>query len=104
MQPPIAEAAAFLGERLQALAKAGLVSPGSTDISWSSGSRRWLYTPAVRSSRMPLADGRQPSAFPRASPLLSQEILQRRIVQHDVRQQPFQLRVLVFQRPQPLGL
>ena len=53
---------------------------------------------------MRLADGRQLSASPRASPLLSQEILQRRIVQHGVGQQPFQPRVLVLERLQPLGL
>jgi hypothetical protein len=53
---------------------------------------------------MRLANGRQLSAWPRASPFLSHEILQRRIVQHGVGQQPFQPRVLVLQRPQPLGL
>src|SRR6266567_8839654 len=78
--------------------------PGSSYISWSCGSSRWLYTPAVRSSRMQLADGRQLSASPRASPFLSQQILQRRIVQHGIGQQPFQPRVLVIQRLQPLGL
>ena len=36
--------------------------PASSGISWSCDSSRWLYTPAVRSSRMPLADGRQRSA------------------------------------------
>src|SRR6266513_1532995 len=73
-------------------------------ILWSCGSSQWLYTPAVRSSRMLLADGRQLSARPRASPFLSQEVLQRRIVQHGVGQQPFQTRILVLQRLQPLGL
>jgi hypothetical protein len=53
---------------------------------------------------MLLADGRQLSARPRASPFLSQKVLQRRIVQHGVGQQPLQPRVLVLQRLQPLGL
>src|SRR5437764_1501771 len=53
---------------------------------------------------MRLADGRQLSASSRASPLLSQKVLQRRIVQHGIGQQPLQSRVLVLQRPQPLGL
>src|SRR4029077_11999699 len=68
------------------------------------GSSRWLYTPAVRSSRRHPQDGRQLSALPRASPLLSHEVLQGRIVQHRVSQQPLQPRVLVLQRLQPLGL
>src|SRR3954471_2330339 len=63
-----------------------------------------FYTPAVRSSRGLPPDERQLSASPRASPLLSQEILQRRVVQHGIRQQPLQLRVLVLQCPQPPGL
>src|SRR5947199_6108449 len=53
---------------------------------------------------MRLADGRQLSASPRASPLLSQKILQRRVVQHGIGQQSLQSRVLVFQRPQPFSL
>src|SRR3954447_12797792 len=53
---------------------------------------------------MRLADGRQLSASPRASPLLSQKVLQRRVVEHGIGQQPLQSRVLVFQRPQPLSL
>ena len=59
MRPPIAEAAALLGDRPHALAKAGIVSAGRLISQWSCGSSRWLYTPAVRSSRMRLADGRQ---------------------------------------------
>src|ERR1700716_3578979 len=53
---------------------------------------------------MLLADARQLSARQRASPFLSQKVLQRRIVQHGVGQQPLQPRVLVLQRLQPLGL
>src|SRR3954470_20754944 len=53
---------------------------------------------------MRLEDGRQLSASPRASPLLSQKVLQRRVVQHGIGQQPLQSRVLVFQRPHPLSL
>src|ERR1700716_4479674 len=79
-------------------------SARSSCILWSCGSSRWLYTPAVRSSRMQLADARQLSARPRASPFLSQKVLQRRIVQHGVGQQPLQPGVLVLQRLQPLGL
>lgn len=58
---------------------------------------------SATSARLP-PDERQLSASPRASPFLSQEILQRYIIQHGVSQQPLQLRVLVLQRPQPLGL
>ena len=71
---------------------------------WSSGSSRCFYTPAVRSSRMPLADGRQLSGCPRASSLLSQEVLQRCVVQHGVGQELLQPCVLVLQCPQPLRL
>src|SRR5690606_6959001 len=71
---------------------------------WSCGRSRWLYTPAVRSSRRYPRDARQLSARQRASPLLSQQILQRDVVQHRVRQQPLQPRILVLQSPQPLGL
>ena len=44
----------------------------SSCISRSCGSSRWFYTPAVRSSRRRPRDGRQLSARPQASPLLSQ--------------------------------
>ena len=40
----------------------------------------------------------------RASPLFSQEILQRSIVEHRIRQKSFQTGVLVFQPLQPLRL
>src|SRR4029077_5468668 len=40
----------------------------------------------------------------RASPLFSQKILQRGIVEHGIGQHPFQPAVLVLQRPQPLGV
>jgi hypothetical protein len=46
--------------------------------------------------RRPPQDGRQLSALPRASPLLSQEILQGRIVQHGVGQEPLQPGVLIL--------
>jgi hypothetical protein len=62
------------------------------------------YTPAVRSSRMQLADTRQLSARPRASPFLCQENPSTPHFQHGVRQQPLQPRILVLQRLQPLGL
>src|SRR5690606_23864998 len=70
----------------------------------SCGSSRWLYTPAVRSSRRHPSGERQLPAWPRASPLLSHEILQRRIVEHGVGQQTLQPRVLVLQRLQPARL
>src|SRR5690606_6244947 len=70
----------------------------------SCGSSRWLYTPAVRSSRRHPSGERQLSAWPRASPFLSHEILQRRIVEHGVGQQTLQTRVLVLQRLQPARL
>jgi hypothetical protein len=99
----LAEAAALLGDRPHALAKAGIVSPGRL-VSHGHAAAADGFTRPPRSSRMPLADGRQLSASPRASPLLSQEVLQRRVVQHGIGQQPLQPRVLVLQRPQPLGL
>lgn len=40
----------------------------------------------------------------RASPLLSQKVFQRGVVEPRICQEPFQLRVFVFQRLQPLGL
>src|SRR5205085_6221624 len=40
----------------------------------------------------------------RASPLFSQKILQRGIVEHGIGQHPLQPAVLVLQRPQPLGV
>ncbi len=51
----------------------------------SFGKSRWLYTPAVRSSGGDPSDARQLSALLRASPLLSQQVLQSRIVEHCVR-------------------
>jgi hypothetical protein len=45
MKASIAEAAAFVSQRLHALAKALIVAA-------SSGKNRWLYTPAVRSSHV----------------------------------------------------
>ena len=47
---------------------------------------------------------REFSAWPRASPLLSQEVLQGSFVQHRISQKPLQPRVLILQRLQPLGL
>jgi len=69
----------------------------------SYGKSRWLYTPAVRSSGGDPSDARQLSALLGASPLLSQKVFQSCIVEHRVRKEPLQLRVLVFQRLQPLG-
>ena len=81
----------------------------------SFGKSRWLYTPAplsgvntacramVRSSGGDPSDARQLSALLRASPLLSQQVLQSRIVEHRVCQKPLQLRVFVLKCLQPLG-
>lgn len=46
----------------------------------------------------------QPPDARRASPLFSQQILQRHVVEHRVGQHPLQPSVLVLQRLQPLGL
>lgn len=66
----------------------------------SCGNSRWLYTPAVRSSRSLPSGERQLSAWRRASPFLSHKVLQRGIVEHGVGQKPLQARVLVLQRLQ----
>src|SRR6476660_8774561 len=55
-----------------------------TRIEPSCGSSRWLYTPAARSARSLPSYARQLSARQRASPLLSQEILQSHIIEHGV--------------------
>src|SRR5205823_10698620 len=49
-------------------------------------------------------DMSSPPVARRASPLFSQEILQRGIVEHGIGQHPLQPAVLVLQRPQPLGV
>jgi hypothetical protein len=94
MQPPIAEAAGAPGRSPSCAGEDWHHQAGSSGISWSCGSSRSLYRPAVRSSRMALADGRQLSASRRASPLLSQEVLQRCVFQHGIGQQPLPPRVL----------
>jgi hypothetical protein len=76
----------------------------ASGISWSCGNSRGLYTPAVRSSRGCPPDEQRLSAWQRASPFLSREIFQGRIVQHGVGQEPLQSCVLVLQGLQPLGL
>src|ERR1700722_2268818 len=58
-------------------------------------------TPAAGSSRRSTADIPQPPDARRASPFFSQEILQRNVVQHCVRQHPLKLGVLILQRLQP---
>jgi hypothetical protein len=68
----------------------------------STGPRQPHGTPAARSSRTRLADEPPPRGQQRASPFFSKQVLQRRVVEHRVRQQPLQLGVLHFQSPQPL--
>jgi hypothetical protein len=58
-------------------------------------------TPAARSSRT--QGERQPLAWQRAPPFFCQQILQRCIVEHGVRQEFLQPGVLALQTPQPLG-
>ena len=101
MHASVAETAAFLGDRLHTLPKAEY---HPHRVVWYHTDSRWLYMPAVRSFRGHPPDERQLSASGRASPLLSQKILSRRIIQQGVSQQPLQLRVLALQRPRPLGL
>src|SRR5205085_4297777 len=60
--------------------------------------------PAARSSRRSDEDTSSPPVARRASPLFSQEILQRGIVEHGIGQHPLQPAVLVLQRPQPLAV
>jgi hypothetical protein len=97
MQAPIAEAAAYLGDCPHALRRA------------ASSARGVLYLMVMRQQPMDLHAGhslipnasqdvRQLSTRRRASPVLSQEVLQRRIVQHGVGQQALEPRVLVRQR------
>lgn len=78
VQAPMAETTPFLGDCPHAL-EGRLGQPGPSGIKWSCGSSRWLYTPAVRSSRRRLGDGRQLSAWPRASRFLFHEVLQGRL-------------------------
>ena len=54
------------------------------------------YRPVVRRYRRPAADGARSCAGRRASPFFSQDILQHRLVQREIRHHPLQLRVLVF--------
>src|SRR5690606_20744799 len=70
----------------------------------SCGRTPWLYTPAVHSSRRHPSSERQLSAWPRASPFLSHEILQRNVIEHRIGQHALQLGVLILQSPQAPGL
>jgi len=56
--------------------------------------------PAARSSERLDANTSLPSVVRRASPLFSEQILQRGIVEHGLRQHPFQPAVLILQRLQ----
>src|SRR5580692_1783613 len=59
--------------------------------------RRSLISNTVRRWATPWRIAAGPTIF-------CQELVQRRLVQHGVRQQSLQLAVLFFQRPQPLGV
>src|SRR3546814_16520116 len=61
------------------------------------------YTTLFRSHGKP-GDGRPLPAERRASPFFCEKILKRHIVQHRVRKQPLQLRVLILEREEPLRL
>src|SRR5665213_518603 len=52
----------------------------------------------------PLWPGIRPALTQRALPFFSEEIFQRRVVEHGIGQQPLQLGVLVLERPQLPGL
>lgn len=60
-----------------------------------------LSTPAFRSSRKHLSDDLRPRSSRRALPLSSQQVLQRHVVQHRVRQHPLEPGGLLFKRLQP---
>src|SRR5690606_27496613 len=57
-------------------------------------------TPAARSSGRSTADTPRPPDARQASPLFSQQVLQRDVVEHGVSQHPLELGVLVLQRLQ----
>lgn len=78
LQPPIAEAA-FIGNRLHALAKAGIVSPGASCISWSCGSSRWLFTPPFAHSEC-LSQMDDSFRFPAGVTTSFPRVLHRRVV------------------------
>src|SRR5262245_57467584 len=65
---------------------------------------RGLSTPAVRSSQTPPEAARRPLALRRASPFFCSDLLEHGVVEDGVGQQLLQLRVLVLERPQTLGL
>src|SRR6202035_460221 len=69
---------------------------GGIDTAPSSARTRSSCTPAARSCRKQNAGERQPLAWRRASPFFCQEILQRRIVEHGVRQKLLQPTVLAL--------
>jgi hypothetical protein len=77
--------------------------PGSSGILLT-----WQEPVALHAGRshIPMCpgDGRQRSAWLRASPFLSHEVLQGRVARHGVVQEPLQPSVLVLQHLQPLGL
>jgi hypothetical protein len=70
--------------------------PGSSDISWSCGSSRWLYTPAVRSCAG-IHQMRNSFSIPRGRHHFSASFL-------GIHQGPIQLGVLVLLRSRSLGL
>ncbi|MGY4333557.1 hypothetical protein ACVWWG_007974 [Bradyrhizobium sp. LB7.2] len=102
MEVPIAKAAALLGDRPHALAKAGIVRPGRLVFMVMRQQPMALH---ARRSLIPKASRRWATAFRLGAgvTILSHEVLQGCIVQHGVGQQPFQPRVLILQRLQPLG-
>jgi hypothetical protein len=74
-----------------------------TDSGSSCDRRQRGCRPAAHSSPARYANERQHLASQRALPFFCQQLFERGVVEHRFRQQPLQLAVLVFQRPQPLG-
>src|SRR5262245_30946002 len=77
---------------------------GASDTAPSFARCRSPCTPAARSCRTQNVAERQPLAWQRASPFFCQQILQRRIVEHGVRQELFQPGILALKPLQPPGL
>ncbi len=91
VQAPIAEPPPLLRQRPQPLAQLAIVRPRGLIANACPVGPDHPARPPLAHLEGRLQDVPQPLVAPRASPLFSQEILQRRIVQHRVRQHPLQL-------------
>jgi len=96
MQARVAEAAAFMGNRVHALAEAGTVSPGVRHLmGHGAAAHGFTRPPFAHPECLSKMDDQLP--FPRGrNRFFSHEVLQRRVVQHGVGQEPLQLRLLLL--------